>query len=559
MSFDFQTKNVDALKRFPVTTSPRHCAKTPDHIFCLNDVIYRCRSHYFETREHSGDTLQSHYTSVCKEMVDEYFSCNLNLDNYNFNEELKSWDKIVNSINSSEYTLRPSNTFSSIEKRELTNIPEVSDLDYLQTQIQNFPKHSMKHVETNSHQKLAKKSDPITEMLDHIKHKKYSLRPLEDRLINEPEPVTRPSTPHEMLMEEIHQPPPLKRVPPELRRRYTLDLHKIKHMKKYTVPKRYYPPKTECLDEYDIEGRERQAIVHGRSVSLPYDKGNNFKIQRIPIQKEYEGDSNSSQATDSPRVGMSRGSSPIIYQPDSYSSLDDLTTERECYYPRSSSADLLDLPSTGYTRSSSRETMILNYADSSNGDSSENQSAYGDIFHGNLSPFSGSGFYPMDSSRSLGSNKDRRHRRRQHSNLSRPSTSSMFDCTPDRLSSPLYVSGVSQLQELSHHRHNWVQSQLYELANTHTLLYEDIMLGKMCHVCYAKFSWKRWGTSCKLCKTKICSNCKTTLTVPAAFFGCSDVVGNTGQKKKNGNKKFLVCQICNLFLRGQLGEALFTN
>lgn len=136
--------------------------------------------------------------------------------------------------------------------------------------------------------------------------------------------------------------------------RYTLDLHKIKHMKKYTVPKRYYPPKTECLDEYDIEGRERQAIVHGRSVSLPYDKGNNFKIQRIPIQKEYEGDSNSSQATDSPRVGMSRGSSPIIYQPDSYSSLDDLTTERECYYPRSSSADLLDLPSTGYTRSSSR-------------------------------------------------------------------------------------------------------------------------------------------------------------------------------------------------------------
>ena len=156
---------------------------------------------------------------VCKGMVEEYYSCNLNLDNYNFNEELKSWDKIVNSINSNEYTLKNSNTFSSVEKRELANIPEVSDLDYLQTQIKNYPKDTMKHVETNSHQILAKKSDPITEMLDHIKHRKYSLRPLEDRLMNEPEIVSRPSTPHEMLMEEIHQPPPLKRVPPELRRR----------------------------------------------------------------------------------------------------------------------------------------------------------------------------------------------------------------------------------------------------------------------------------------------------------------------------------------------------
>ena len=200
--------------------------------------------------------------------------------------------------------------------------------------------------------------------------------------------------------------------------------------------------------------------------------------------------------------------------------------------------------------------MILNYADSSNGDSSENQSTYGDIFRGNLSPFIGAGF--MDSSRSLGSNKDRRHIRRR-TNLSRPSTSTMFEYTPDGMSSPLYVSGVSQLQELSHHRHNWIQSQLYELANSHQLLYEDIMLGKMCHVCYSKFSWKRWGTSCKLCKTKICSNCKTTISVPATFFGCADVAANAGQKKKNGNKKFLVCQSCNLFLRGQLGEALFAN
>ena len=136
--------------------------------------------------------------------------------------------------------------------------------------------------------------------------------------------------------------------------RYTLDLHKIKHMKKYTIPKRYYPPKSECLDDYDIEGKERQAIVHGRSVSLPYDQGHNFKIQMVPIQKEYERDSTSSQSTDSPPVGMSRGSSPINYQTGDYSSLDDLTTERECYYPRSLSADLLDLPSTGYTRSSSR-------------------------------------------------------------------------------------------------------------------------------------------------------------------------------------------------------------
>ena len=203
--------------------------------------------------------------------------------------------------------------------------------------------------------------------------------------------------------------------------------------------------------------------------------------------------------------------------------------------------------------------MILNYADSSNGDSSENQSTYGDIFHVNLSPFMGSGFYPMDSSRSLGSNKGRRHRRRQHANLSRPSTSTMFEYTPDGMSSPLFVSGVSQLQELSHHRHNWIQSQLHELAKEHPLLYEYIMLGKMCHVCYAKFSWKRWGTSCKLCKTKICSNCKTTISVPATFFGCTDIEANAGQQKKNGNKKFLVCQNCDLFLRGQLGEALFAN
>ena len=157
--------------------------------------------------------------SVCKEMVEEYFSCNLNLDNYNFNEELKSWDNIVHSINSNEYILKSSSTFPSMERRELANIPEVSDLDILQTQIKNYSKDTMRHVVTNSHQKLAKKTDPITEMLDHIKHRKYSLRPLVDRLMNEQEPVTRPSTPHEMLMEEIHQPPPLKRVPPELRRR----------------------------------------------------------------------------------------------------------------------------------------------------------------------------------------------------------------------------------------------------------------------------------------------------------------------------------------------------
>ena len=125
-------------------------------------------------------------------------------------------------------------------------------------------------------------------------------------------------------------------------------------MKKYTVPKRYYPPKTECLDEYDIEGKERQAIVHGRSLSLPYVKGNNFKVQMVPIQKEYERDSNSSQSTDSPPTGLSRGSSPINYQTGNFSSLDDLTTEKECYYPRSLSADLLDLPSTDITSSNSR-------------------------------------------------------------------------------------------------------------------------------------------------------------------------------------------------------------
>ena len=155
-------------------------------------------------------------------MVDEYYSCNLNLDNLNFNEGISSWDKIVQSLESREYDLRQTDRFQSGARKEpLDTVPEVSDLDALQSQIRSYEKHKMKHVETNSHEKGSTSVNLFSKTLDSIKNGKYRLKSLSERISREtPESIVRVSTPHEMLMEQIQQPPPLREVPPELKRRY---------------------------------------------------------------------------------------------------------------------------------------------------------------------------------------------------------------------------------------------------------------------------------------------------------------------------------------------------
>ena len=153
-------------------------------------------------------------------MVDEYYSCNLNLDNLNFNEGLKSWDRIVQSLDSHEYDLRQLDRLRPAARKEtLDPVPEHSDLEVLQSQIRSFQKQEMRHIQTNSHERAAHALDPFTETLDSIKNRKYKLKPLSERILKEPNSVVRVSTPHEMLMEQIQQPPPLREVPQELKRR----------------------------------------------------------------------------------------------------------------------------------------------------------------------------------------------------------------------------------------------------------------------------------------------------------------------------------------------------
>ena len=150
-------------------------------------------------------------------MVDEYYSCNLNLDNLNFNEGMRSWDRIVQSLESHEYDLRQPDRFQPGGRKEpLDTVPEVSDLDALQSQIRSYRKQEMKHVVTNSHERGAVRKDSFAKTLDSIKNRKYSLKPLSERVLREtPESVT----PHEMLMDQIQHPPLLKEVPQELKRR----------------------------------------------------------------------------------------------------------------------------------------------------------------------------------------------------------------------------------------------------------------------------------------------------------------------------------------------------
>ena len=150
-------------------------------------------------------------------------------------------------------------------------------------------------------------------------------------------------------------------------RRYTLDLHNLKYQKQFRAPRRYYPPKEGQqeaarpgnMDEYDIQDQERQAIVHGRSVSLPYEKVNKLKVHRVPIQLEREPVSFITDPEPVEKLNWARKSySPTMcVSTDSFCSLDELYGG-ESYFarpPSSASADLLDLPSSrGYTRSSSR-------------------------------------------------------------------------------------------------------------------------------------------------------------------------------------------------------------
>ena len=186
-------------------------------------------------------------------------------------------------------------------------------------------------------------------------------------------------------------------------------------------------------------------------------------------------------------------------------------------------------------------------------DEFEDLSLYGDPYFRGMSPLSPS-LVSMESSRSLGS-KHGRHKKFRHSNPERPSTSTFFDSKQDRMRSPLYNNGVSQLQELSHLRYNWTQSQLTELASTHPSLYQDTLLGKICYVCNMKFNWKRWSTHCKLCCTKICANCKTSKVLPASFFECSQITNNQNQMTRTKKeKKLLVCQHCNFFLCSEFNE-----
>ena len=188
-------------------------------------------------------------------------------------------------------------------------------------------------------------------------------------------------------------------------------------------------------------------------------------------------------------------------------------------------------------------------------DEFENLSVCDDLFFREISPFAPS-LLSMESTRSL-DNRSRRHRRSRHSHPKRPSTSTLCDSKDDRMRSPLYNSGVSQLQELSHLRYNWAQSQLAELACTHPSLYQDTLLGKICYVCNMKFNWKRWSTHCKLCCTKICTNCKTSKVLPASFFECSQIASNSSQQTKGKKeKKLLICHHCNFYLCSKFNETL---
>ena len=111
----------------------------------------------------------------------------------------------------------------------------------------------------------------------------------------------------------------------------------------------------EDMDEYDIQDRERQAIVHGRSVSLPYEKVSKLRVQKVPIQLEREY----SDPVPIEKLNWCANSySPsACVRSDSYCSLDELSG-RDSFSTRpssSASADLLDLPySRSYTRSNSR-------------------------------------------------------------------------------------------------------------------------------------------------------------------------------------------------------------
>ena len=117
------------------------------------------------------------------------------------------------------------------------------------------------------------------------------------------------------------------------------------------------------MDEYDIQDRERQVIVHGRSVSLPYERINKLKVHKVPLQLERDTPSFTPEYAPIEKLNWSRKSySPTMgVRTDSYCSLDDISG-RDSYStrpPSSASADLLYCPSSrGYPRSTSRCVVI---------------------------------------------------------------------------------------------------------------------------------------------------------------------------------------------------------
>ena len=163
--------------------------------------------------------IHSHYKSVCKSLVDEFYRCNIMLDNLQYNDGFRNWERIVESLDSRDYELRNSKVFPS--QSSTFPKPNASTLEVMQSQIKNFKKDSLKRVQKNTQiNKTTQKPDPFNQTLENIKNKNYSLKPLSERILNEkPEATRRVSTPHEMLMEQIQRAPPLKEVPPEFKRR----------------------------------------------------------------------------------------------------------------------------------------------------------------------------------------------------------------------------------------------------------------------------------------------------------------------------------------------------
>ena len=115
----------------------------------------------------------------------------------------------------------------------------------------------------------------------------------------------------------------------------------MKYQKQYNTPKRYYPPRAsleETITEDELYKSKRQGIVHGRSVSLPYERVNKVPSYKVPINHNLgeacSSSTSGSDPNDSPPWSVNSRCSPVYSDATSLCSLDYSTP----YYGRPSSS-----------------------------------------------------------------------------------------------------------------------------------------------------------------------------------------------------------------------------